>query len=169
MSILRKSKKKSLQPTISTLEGKAYPISGIFYITEKGTFYIKSSKRYKVFSEDIVRRIRAVYNYYRISLKKPPSINRSRIQRICITRSVIFHLSRSRYWFRRIWKRILSIHQREGIKCHSDLQGAQARSAFRESLLHADSPHLYSGSRRISVETHIDEWKPAQRRTYLGS
>ena len=51
MSILRKSKKKSLQPTISTLEGKAYPISGIFYITEKGTFYIKSSKRYKVFSD----------------------------------------------------------------------------------------------------------------------
>jgi hypothetical protein len=51
MSILRKSKKKSLQPTTSTLKGKAYPISGIFYITEKGTFYIKSSKRYKVFSD----------------------------------------------------------------------------------------------------------------------
>lgn len=51
MSILRKSKKKSPQPSNPILKGKAYPISGLFYLTEKGTFYIKASKRYKVYSD----------------------------------------------------------------------------------------------------------------------
>jgi hypothetical protein len=51
MSILRKSKKKSLQPPNNILVGKAYPISGLFYVTEKGTFYVKALKRYKVFSD----------------------------------------------------------------------------------------------------------------------
>lgn len=51
MNILRKSKKKSPQSFSPILKGKAYPISGLFYITEKGTFYIKASKRYKVYSD----------------------------------------------------------------------------------------------------------------------
>ena len=33
------------------LSNKAYPISGLFYKTEKGYFYVRSNKRYKVYSE----------------------------------------------------------------------------------------------------------------------
>lgn len=45
-------KKKSPRPTSThRLAGKAYPISGIFYATEKGHFYVKSGKRYRLFSE----------------------------------------------------------------------------------------------------------------------
>lgn len=46
--------KKSEQTTSSntyTLDIKASNLSGLFYKTEKGYFYIKSNKRYKVFSE----------------------------------------------------------------------------------------------------------------------
>jgi hypothetical protein len=52
MSILTRFLKKSQTPQISSrLKGKAYPISGMFYATEKGYFYIRSNKRYKVYSD----------------------------------------------------------------------------------------------------------------------
>lgn len=44
-------KKSSKQQLITRLNSKAYPISGLFYKTEKGYFYIKSGKRYKVYSD----------------------------------------------------------------------------------------------------------------------
>lgn len=52
MSILTRLLKKSqVVQTSSVLNGKAYPISGMFYSTEKGHFYVRSNKRYKVFSD----------------------------------------------------------------------------------------------------------------------
>lgn len=48
LNILKR--KSNLQETQS-LKNKAYPISGLFYKTEKGYFYIKAGKRYKVYSE----------------------------------------------------------------------------------------------------------------------
>ena len=53
MSILKKLCKKSQKPLAQNnrLNGLAYPISGLFYRTEKGYFYIRSNKRYKVYSE----------------------------------------------------------------------------------------------------------------------
>lgn len=53
MSILTRLSKKSQihQTQTYLLKSKAYPISGLFYKTEKGYFYIKAGKRYKVFSE----------------------------------------------------------------------------------------------------------------------
>lgn len=44
-------KRKSNQLPVERLNKKAYPISGMFYSTEKGYFYVKSSKRYKVYSK----------------------------------------------------------------------------------------------------------------------
>lgn len=45
--------KKSQIPQTQTysLTNKIYPISGIFYSTNQGYFYIRSSKRYKVYSD----------------------------------------------------------------------------------------------------------------------
>ena len=40
---------------------------------------------------------------------------------------------------------------------------------FRQSLFHADSPHVHSGQRRAPVQTDFDERVAAQRRTRLGS
>lgn len=54
MNILNRLLKKS-QGQIHPLLNKAYPISGIFYHTDKGIFYIKSGKRYKVFSDTCFR------------------------------------------------------------------------------------------------------------------
>jgi hypothetical protein len=53
MSILKKFYKRSQKPlTVSNkLYGVAYPISGLFYKTERGYFYIRSGKRYKVYSD----------------------------------------------------------------------------------------------------------------------
>jgi hypothetical protein len=51
MSILTRFLKKSQSPTYQVLNGKAHLISGLFYWTEKGYFYIKGGKRYKVFSQ----------------------------------------------------------------------------------------------------------------------
>jgi hypothetical protein len=52
MSILTRFLKKSQTAQISNrLNKKAYPISGMFYATEKGYFYIRSNKRYKVYSD----------------------------------------------------------------------------------------------------------------------
>lgn len=53
MSILTRLSKKSQthQTQTYSLKNKAYPISGLFYKTEKGYFYIRAGKRYKVFSE----------------------------------------------------------------------------------------------------------------------
>jgi len=50
MNILNRFLKKS-QEQIHPLLNKVYPISGTFYRTDKGIFYIKSGKRYKAFSE----------------------------------------------------------------------------------------------------------------------
>lgn len=44
-------RKKQITPSPNRLGKKAYPISGIFYNTERGYFYVKSGKRFKVFSE----------------------------------------------------------------------------------------------------------------------
>lgn len=43
--------KKSEQKTSYSLDTKVSTISGLFYKTPKGYFYIKSGKRYKVFSD----------------------------------------------------------------------------------------------------------------------
>jgi hypothetical protein len=53
MSILKKFYKRSQKPlTVSNkLYGVAYPISGLFYKTERGYFYIRLGKRYKVYSD----------------------------------------------------------------------------------------------------------------------
>src|ERR1022692_1841323 len=63
---------------------------------------------------------------------------------------------------RRLRQRILPLHQRPGLQRHRHLAGAQARGAVRQSLLHADSPYLHSGLRRISEQAHPDERIAAQ-------
>jgi len=51
MNILTRFLKKSQSPTYPKLNVKVYPISGLFYKTDKGYFYIKGGKRYKIFSD----------------------------------------------------------------------------------------------------------------------
>jgi hypothetical protein len=53
MNILKKFYKRSQKPLTESnkLNGLAYPISGLFYKTERGYFYIRSGKRYKVYSD----------------------------------------------------------------------------------------------------------------------
>ena len=57
----------------------------------------------------------------------------------------------------------------KGSQRHRHLARAQARRAVRQSLLHADSPHLHSGLGRLPVEAHADERIAAQRRPRLGA
>lgn len=47
---MQKKSQIHLTPT-KPLSNKVYPISGLFYKTEKGYFYVRSNKRYKVYSE----------------------------------------------------------------------------------------------------------------------
>jgi hypothetical protein len=72
-------------------------------------------------------------------------------------------------WHRRLRQRLLSVDQREGLERHGHLAGAQARRAVRQSLLHADSPDVHSGERRLSIQAHADERVAAQRRPRLGA
>lgn len=53
MSILTKLYKRSQKPLTSNnkLSNPAYPISGLFYKTERGYFYVRAGKRYKVYSD----------------------------------------------------------------------------------------------------------------------
>ena len=57
----------------------------------------------------------------------------------------------------------------KGSQRHRHLARVQARRAVRQSLLHADPPHLHPGLRRVSVEAHADERIAAQRRPHLGA
>ena len=70
---------------------------------------------------------------------------------------------------RRLRQRLLSFDQRQGLELHGHLARAQARRAVRQSLLHADPPHLHSGLGRLSVEADADERIAAQRRPHLGA
>ena len=70
---------------------------------------------------------------------------------------------------RRIRERLLSFHQRQGVQRHRDLARPQARRTLRESLLHADSPHVHPGLRRLPVQAHSDVRIAAQRRPHLGA
>lgn len=53
-NLWKRSESKSSKPTF-ILNKKIANISGMFYKTDKGYFYIKSGKRYKVFSERCFR------------------------------------------------------------------------------------------------------------------
>ena len=62
----------------------------------------------------------------------------------------------------RIRQRLLSFDEREGLQRHGDLSRIQARRAYGESVLHADSPDLHTRKRRSSIEAHVDERVLAQ-------
>ena len=47
--------------------------------------------------------------------------------------------------------------------------GPTSAAPLRESVFHADSSHLHSGLRRLSIETHSDERVASERRAHLGS
>jgi succinate dehydrogenase / fumarate reductase flavoprotein subunit len=70
---------------------------------------------------------------------------------------------------RRLWQRLLPLHQRQGQQRHRRVARAQEGRLLRQPLLHADSPHLHPRSRRLPVEAHADEREPAQRRPHLGA
>ena len=70
---------------------------------------------------------------------------------------------------RRLRQRLLPVHQRQGLERHRDLARVQARRAVRQSVLHADPPHLHSGVRRVPIEADADERVAAQRRAHLGA
>ena len=70
---------------------------------------------------------------------------------------------------RRIRERLLSFDQRQGIERNCKLARAQTRRAVRQSLLHADSPDVHPGFRRLPVQAHADERIASQRRADLGT
>ena len=57
----------------------------------------------------------------------------------------------------------------KGSQRHRHLARLQARRALRQSLLHADSPDLHPGLRRLPVQAHAHVRVAAQRRPHLGA
>ena len=51
LNYLKRLKSSPNISEVKYLPGKAHMISGMFYRTESGNFYVKSNKRYKVYSE----------------------------------------------------------------------------------------------------------------------
>ena len=70
---------------------------------------------------------------------------------------------------RRLRHGLLPVDQRGELERDGGMARAQARSAVRQSVLHADSSDLHSGERRPSVEADADVGEPAKRRPRLGS
>ncbi len=56
----------------------------------------------------------------------------------------------------------------KGSQRHRHLARAQTRRALRQSLLHADSPHLHPRHRRLPVQAHPHVRVAPQRRPHLG-
>ena len=57
----------------------------------------------------------------------------------------------------------------KGSNCTAIWRAYKRGAAVRQSLLHADSSHLHSGFRRLSIEADADERIAAQRRPHLGA
>ena len=65
---------------------------------------------------------------------------------------------------RRLFERLLPLHQRPQIQCQCDLGGPSPGGVVCQSLLYPDPSHLHPQWRRLPKQAHLDEREPAQRR-----
>ena len=69
----------------------------------------------------------------------------------------------------RLRHRVLPVDQRGQLQRHGVVARGQARRPVRQPVLHADPPDVHPGHGRSSVEAHVDEREPPQRRTCVGA
>ena len=80
-----------------------------------------------------------------------------------------YEMQRSGDRHRWIWQHLLPLHQRHGLQRDCRNVVLPQGRLFRQPLLRADSPNLYSCTRRQAVEAHTDVGISPKRRTYLGT